>query len=41
MKMKSINSLWLIVAAVALLLTSVSVQASVIDDRIESSAQKS
>jgi len=41
MKMKSIYSLWLIVAVVALLLTSVPVQASVIDDRIESSAQKS
>ncbi len=41
MKMKSIYSLWLMVAAVALLLTSVPVQASVIDDRIESSAQKS
>ena len=41
MKMKSIYSLWLIVAVVALLLTSVPVRASVIDDRIESSAQKS
>ena len=41
MKMKPIYSLWLIVAVVALLLTSVPVRASVIDDRIESSAQKS
>jgi len=41
MKMKSIYSLVLMVATVVLLLTSVPVQASVIDDRIESSAKKS
>ncbi len=41
MRMKSMYSLALMMAAVALLLISVPVQASTIDDRIESSAKKS
>jgi osmotically-inducible protein OsmY len=41
MKMKAIYSISLMVAAVALLVTSVPVHASTMDDRIESSARKS
>jgi len=41
MKMKAIDSLAVIVAAVALLMTSTPVHASTTDDRIESSAKKS